>query len=116
MKAVLISLFLCLGVLAFAQAKRPEEKKPEPFDIKAHYTKYEHRIPVRDGVHLFTSVYVPTDTSHPYPFLMTRTPYSVGPYGEDHYKTRLGPSEAFERAGYIFVLQDVRGGYQSEGQ
>ncbi len=113
---VLLLFLISLPCIVFAQEKKPEDKKPERFDIKAHYTKYEYRIPARDGVHLFTSVYVPKDTSHPYPFLMTRTPYSVGPYGEDHYKTRLGPSEAFERAGYIFVFQDVRGRYQSEGQ
>jgi hypothetical protein len=117
MKVPVLFLFLIsLPCIVFAQEKKPEDKKPEHFDIRAHYTKYEYRIPVRDGVHLFTSVYVPKDTSRPYPFLMTRTPYSVGPYGEDHYKTRLGPSEAFERAGYIFVFQDVRGRYQSEGQ
>src|SRR5579864_8762630 len=98
---------------ALCAQNRPDA--PPEFDIKAHYTKYEYRIPMRDGVHLFTSVYVPKDTSHSYPFLMTRTPYSVGPYGEDHYKTRLGPSDAFERAGYIFLFQDVRGRYQSEG-
>src|SRR5581483_1170323 len=111
MKSAILLLVSLLVLAVFAQ-----EKKPEPFDVKAHYTKYEYRIAMRDGVHLFTSVYVPKDTSHPYPFLMTRTPYNVGPYGEDHYNTRLAQSEAFERAGYIFVFQDVRGRYQSEGR
>ena len=46
---------------------------------------------------------------------MTRTPYTVGPYGADNYRPRLGPSESFDRAGYIFVFQDVRGRYMSEG-
>ncbi|MGZ4788071.1 MAG: CocE/NonD family hydrolase [Terriglobales bacterium] len=86
------------------------------FDIKAHYTKYEYRIPMRDGVKLFTAVYVPKDTSQPYPFLLARTPYGVAPYGEDQYPKRLGPSKEFLQAGYIFVLQDVRGRYQSEGE
>src|SRR5262244_2752005 len=111
MKSAMLLLVALLVVVVFAQ-----EKKPEPFDLKAHYTKYEYRIPMRDGGHLFTSVYVPKDASHPYPFLMTRTPYSVAPYGEDHYRPRLAQSEAFERAGYIFVFQDVRGRYQSEGR
>ena len=111
MKSAVICLAALPVVVVVAQ-----ERKPEPFDLKAHYTKYEYRIPTRDGVHLFTSIYVPKDTSHPYPFLMTRTPYSVAPYGEDHYRTRLGQSEAFERAGYIFVFQDVRGRYPSEGR
>jgi putative CocE/NonD family hydrolase len=108
-------LFLILSAglapRAWAQAKPPEE-----FNIREHYTKYEYRIPMRDGVHLFTSVYVPKDTSVAYPLLVDRTPYSVAPYGEDQYRPTLGPSDAFERAGYIFVYQDVRGRYMSEGK
>jgi uncharacterized protein len=107
-----VFVLLALITSAFAQ-NRPEA--PD-FDIKAHYTKYEFRIPMRDGVHLFTSVYVPKDTSHSYPFLIDRTPYSVAPYGVDKYRTRLGPSPDFDRSGYIFVFQDVRGRYMSEGQ
>jgi len=52
--------------------------------VRAHYTKYEYEITVRDGKRLFTSVYVPKDTSHEYPIMILRTPYSVGPYGEDN--------------------------------
>ncbi len=58
---------------------------------------------------------MPKDTSQPYPFLIDRTPYSVAPYGVDAYRTRLGPSPDFDKAGYIFVFQDVRGRYMSEG-
>jgi putative CocE/NonD family hydrolase len=84
--------------------------------VRSHYTKYEYRIPMRDGKHLFTSVYVPKDTAGgPYPFMMDRTPYSVAPYGEDEYPRTLGPSEEFQKAGYIFVYQDVRGRWMSEG-
>ena len=53
--------------------------------VKAQYTKYEYRIPMRDGKKLFTAVYVPKDAGQRYPILMTRTPYSVGPYGADQY-------------------------------
>jgi uncharacterized protein len=42
--------------------------------IREHYTKYEHKIPMRDGVKLFTSVYVPKETSRPFPIVLTRTP------------------------------------------
>ena len=70
---------------------------------------------MRDGKKLFTAIYVPKDSSHSYPFLMDRTPYSVAPYGVDNYKTSIGPSESFERSGYIFVYQDVRGRNMSEG-
>lgn len=71
---------------------------------------------MRDGKRLFTVVYTPNDTSQTYPFLMTRTPYSVAPYGPEAYKRDLGPSEEFEKSGYIFVYQDVRGRYMSEGK
>ena len=90
--------------------------KPPAFDVKAHYTKYEYKIPMRDGVHLFTAVYEPKDASHTYPILLNRTPYSIAPYGVDNYRERLGPSEKFDEAGYIFVFQDVRGRYLSEGK
>jgi len=76
---------------------------------------------MRDGVRLFTAVYVPKPEAFPndpgpYPFLMERTPYSVSPYGEDQYPSRLGPSEEFQKGGYIFVYQDVRGRWMSEGE
>jgi hypothetical protein len=47
---------------------------------------------------------------------MERTPYSVEPYGEDRYPAHLGPSDEFEKSGYIFVYQDVRGRWMSEGR
>jgi putative CocE/NonD family hydrolase len=73
---------------------------------------------MRDGVKLFTQVYIPKDAvngSGPYPFLVARTPFGASPYGEQHYRQQLGPSEAFDRSGCIFVFQDVRGRFQSEG-
>jgi putative CocE/NonD family hydrolase len=86
-----------------------------PDYVKANYTKHEYRIAMRDGVKLFTAVYVPKDEAQTYPILMTRTPYSVSPYGADSYKNSLGPSDLFMRDGYIFVYQDVRGRMMSEG-
>jgi hypothetical protein len=108
----------CALLLAFASVPvtAQESATPAAFEIKNHYTKYEYRIPMRDGVHLFTAVYLPKDHSRSYPFLINRTPYGVGPYGEDHYPSHLGPSEDFETSGYIFVFQDVRGRYLSEGK
>src|SRR5260370_23177177 len=82
--------------------------------IKAHYTKSEYRIPMRDGKKLFTAVYVPKDQTQLYPMMLTRTPYDVGPYGADQYKHDLGPSPLFGKEGYIFVYQDVRGRWISE--
>jgi len=84
--------------------------------VKTNYTKYEHRIPMRDGVRLFTAVYVPKDASRPYPILLTRTPYNVGPYGADQYRDDIGPSSMFSREGYVIAYQDVRGRWMSEGE
>src|SRR5579864_854304 len=84
--------------------------------IKANYTKYEYEIAMRDGKKLFTAVYAPKDTSRQYPIMLLRTPYSVGPYGEDNYKTALGPSEIFAKDQFIFAYQDVRGRWMSEGE
>lgn len=85
--------------------------------IRTHYTKYEARIPMRDGIKLFTALYVPIDasSSRTYPFLITRTPYKASPYGADEYRERLA-SEPLERDGFIFVWQDVRGRNASEGE
>ena len=106
---------LCFLAALSGIAQDPAQPPAEDY-VKAHYTKYEYRIPMRDGVKLFTSVYVPKDMSITYPIMMDRTPYSVAPYGEDQYKKSLGPSDEFEKAGYIFVYQDVRGRYESEGE
>ena len=109
---------LGLGLVTVAGVLRgqdPPKEEKEDYVI-AHYTKYEYRILMRDGKKLFTSVYVPKDATQPYPILMDRTPYNVAPYGEDQYKKHLGPSDELEKAGYIFVYQDVRGRYMSEGE
>ena len=83
---------------------------------RLHYRKLEVRIPMRDGATLFTQVYVPKDASRTYPFLVQRTPFGVAPYGADQYRPRLGASPEFDGAGYIFVFQDVRGRFQSQGE
>jgi putative CocE/NonD family hydrolase len=108
--AVLVSALLlsfCTAFIANAQTEA---------DVKAYYTKMEQMITMRDGVKLFTSIYLPKDKSHTYPIMLDRTPYSVAPYGADKYRTSLGPDELFAKEGYIFVYQDVRGRWMSEGE
>jgi putative CocE/NonD family hydrolase len=85
-------------------------------NIKNNYTKIERMIPMRDGVKLFTAIYIPKDSGEKYPFLIERTPYSCRPYGENNYPGRLGPNKYFPGEKYIFVYQDVRGRHMSEGQ
>jgi hypothetical protein len=110
-----IGLILIAGPVARFLHGQDTPKDDKEDYVVSHYTKYEFRIPMRDSKRLFTSVYVPKDTSQTYPILMDRTPYSVAPYGADQYKKQLGPSDEFEKSGYIFVYQDVRGRYMSEG-
>lgn len=100
-----------------AQLDTKPPADPRADFIRANYSKSEVRIRMRDGVELFTSIYAPNDPdpTKSYPILLSRTPYSVGPYGVSSYKTRLGPSPEFEKNRYIFVFQDVRGRYMSGG-
>ena len=97
----------------------PEASEEGSAWVAAHFDKRELRIPMRDGKTLFTSVYTPKrapgDETR-FPILFKRTPYSVGPYGESEFPASLGPSEALMRSGYIFVYQDVRGRFMSEGE
>jgi putative CocE/NonD family hydrolase len=132
--------FVCLGSFACGFSTPPAVAEPrkvddplfhEPLDsdaavvraIREHYTKFEYRIPMRDGAKLFTIAYVPKDTTRTYPIMLQRTPYSIAPYGIDNYPDgkdarafrKFAPSKAFIREGYIFVHQDVRGRLMSEG-
>jgi hypothetical protein len=83
--------------------------------VKENYVKREVRIPMRDSVRLYTVIYTPKDSSRKYPVLMERTPYSAGPYGKENLAHSIGPNENLMKSGYIFVYQDVRGRYMSEG-
>jgi putative CocE/NonD family hydrolase len=84
--------------------------------VQQNYSKQSFQIPMRDGTKLYTTVYSPRDQSKPYPIMMNRTPYSTRPYGDDQYPGRIAPSKYLENDGFIFVHQDVRGRWMSEGQ
>ncbi|WP_036603153.1 CocE/NonD family hydrolase [Olivibacter sitiensis] len=83
--------------------------------MRSRFNKIEQQITMRDGVKLFTSIYVPKNLDKKAPILLSRTPYSVAPYGTDKYKPFVGPSPLFSTGDYIVVYQDVRGRYMSEG-
>jgi putative CocE/NonD family hydrolase len=104
-------LILLLPVACTAQDRRTAEGDY----VKDHFDKQEVYIPMRDGKRLYTVIYSPKDHGHPWPFLMERTPYSAGPYGDTVYRRSLGPNRQLMHDGYIFVYQDVRGRYMSEG-
>ena len=84
--------------------------------LAENYEKSEYMVSMRDGIELYTLVYEPRDRSREYPILLFRTPYSIGPYEPGEYRNPLGPSTEFDRSGYIFAFQDVRGQFRSEGE
>jgi putative CocE/NonD family hydrolase len=111
-------LYLILFLLLFS----PILKAQTPYSqdsawIRENYTKIEQYIPMRDGVKLFTSIYMPKDATEKHPILMSRTPYSCAPYGVDNWRNFWDTHwRYYMREGYIIVLQDVRGRFMSEGQ
>ena len=109
-----VSALVALPAIAGAQAQAPRQ------DLSPLYAKREVMIPMRDGVRLFTAIYYPRDTAQRHPILMTRSPYGSRPYGADTlpgmFRNPTIPSvRSYLRARYIFVYQDVRGRYMSEG-
>ena len=108
--------FSIVLIFFFILGKSQNQLQPDSF-VKNNFTKKEFYITMRDGIKLFTIAYIPKDISNKqkYPFLMQRTCYSIAPYGENEYRTKLGPNQYLMKDKYIFVFQDVRGRYMSEG-
>ena len=106
---------LLVAVFVTPVAALLASQAPLAQDIRAQYVKSEHMVAMRDGVKLFTIVYAPKDSATAWPFMLHRTPYGSPPYGADAYRGSLGPSAAFAAEKFIFVYQDVRGKFRSEG-
>lgn len=101
-----ITLFIASGIL-YAQGTSY---------LKQNYDKAEYMIPMRDGVKLFTQIYTPKDETQKYPILLFRTPYSIRNYGPEISRFFLGPNKLYAPEKFIFVYQDVRGKFKSEGE
>lgn len=112
--ACTFSFLLGLGSICLMAEDKPADATAAW--LAEHYTKYEHRILMRDGVRLFTRVYIPKDDSQPWPILLTRTPYGLKPYGSDNYTDPSGSFETLAKDKFILVTQDVRGRNGSEGE
>lgn len=109
-KFILLPVIIVLiGFSGFAQ-------QTDSAYIRENFTKIERSIPMRDGVKLFTAIYIPKEKNTKHPFLLNRTPYTVSPYGENNFKTALGPNSLLLKEGFIYVYQDVRGKWMSEGE
>lgn len=112
MNKLIFLLFICYSSVIFAQSN---DSITEEW-VRKHYVKKEVKIEMRDGVHLFTSIYEPKDKTVKHPIIMNRTCYGVGPYGEGKFMGLHRPAwREFTRNNYIFVFQDVRGKNASEG-
>jgi uncharacterized protein len=113
MRIIIFSLLFSLcGLGAYSQNSSQDSAW-----IRDNYYKVERYVPMRDGVKLFTSIYIPKDTTEQHPILLTRTPYSCAPYGEDKWRNFYDRYYRYYlREGYIIVTQDVRGRWMSEGQ
>ncbi|WP_271783279.1 CocE/NonD family hydrolase [Aquimarina algiphila] len=107
--------FILLRSICFFYFITGFSQETASYDVKSQYTKQEVDIVMRDGVKLHTTIYSPKDTSKKYPILMQRTPYSSRPYGEDKFRSKIGPNEFLMKEGNIIVYQDVRGRWMSEG-
>lgn len=114
----LLISYLILSLTIFSCVSEKKEAQQDENNNKnfvENYTKKEIYIEMRDGVKLFTTIYTPKDTSKTYPVLLKRTPYSAQPYGIDTMPRRLTHNKMLAESGYIFVVQDVRGRWMSEG-
>jgi hypothetical protein len=101
------AIFVLLPSLGTAQQ--------QPLDVSKVFDKIEVMIPARDGIKLHTEIYSPKNANEPLPFVIERTPYGL----EDDkkgYSKKLTRYAEMIPDGYIFVLQDIRGRYGSEGK
>ncbi len=105
-----------LFVLLFVASLTSQAQEIDSMWAVNNYTKKEVYITMRDGIRLFTSIYIPNDKREKHPILITRTPYSCSPYGEDKYSAFWNNyKKEYLKEGYIMVTQDVRGKWMSEG-
>jgi len=99
-------LILLIAACGAAQ-QAPEQPAPKPL-----FTLREVMIPVRDGVHLQTAILTPIDQSEPLPILFRRTPYGVPEKPPEQMPSSI---KELAQDGYIFVIQNLRGRFKSEG-
>ena len=109
MKKLYLLIVFLSPILSFAQ-------NPDSTWFVNNYIKKEVTIPMRDGIKLFTSIYLPKDQSEKHPILMTRTPYSCAPYGAAYRGYWRNFQINYCKKGYIMIIQDIRGRWMSEGE
>jgi putative CocE/NonD family hydrolase len=102
-----VGLLLCVP--------RPVLAQQIPRDYASVFDKIEVMIPMRDGIKLHTEIYTPKNATEPLPMLFERTPYGISS-ANGGYSQMLSRYDAMMPEGYIFVFQDIRGRYASQGK
>ena len=101
------------SVAADGSSRHARKIADQPLEFhKPKYTRQDVMIPVRNGVKLHAAILRPKDSTAPLPFLLLRTPYGVDNYTPDSIGSQQPELAA---SGYIFVFEDIRGRYKSEG-
>lgn len=115
-QVIFLVITLAVSIVSCQNDSENTVENEDPLAWQKNYTKKETYIEMRDGVKLFTTIYSPTDKSKDYPVMLKRTPYSCRPYGADTLPNRIFHNKTMVESGYIFVIQDVRGRWMSEGE
>ena len=110
---ILIPLFF---FMFFAKTQAKFKAMDDSTYYADNYVFKSFRIKMRDGIYLYAEVHIPKDASknHPYPILMTRTPYNASE--ESKWLGKVKSISKLLREGFIFVFTDVRGRWRSEGK
>ncbi|HKZ81582.1 MAG TPA: CocE/NonD family hydrolase [Pyrinomonadaceae bacterium] len=111
MKKSTVTLFWSVLFIVVCFASVPPCKAQPPAD--SNFTATEAMIPMRDGVRLYTQIYAPVRAAERLPFLLIRTPYGTGALNSARVAQAL---PELTEDGYVFVFQDIRGRFKSEGQ
>ena len=111
-RKIVLGLVLATVTAGYAALAR---RGQTPSDLRGIFEKLDVMIPMRDGVRLHTEIYVPKTPPQPLPFIFERTPYGVTD-DENGITTKFAIYREMVPAGYIFVFQDIRGRYKSDGQ
>src|SRR6266487_1011155 len=108
----LLAAALALLVTAPQSGQTSGQNKP---DLGQIFDKRDVMVPMRDGVRLHTEIYTPKNSTEPLPFIFERTPYGLND-DEKGFSAKFGSYQELIPEGYIFVFQDIRGRYGSEGR
>jgi putative CocE/NonD family hydrolase len=122
MRAIRLAAIVCVaagiagGWAGWVHVREARAQAPSGLiDVSALYTKQDAMIPMRDGVRLHTEIYAPKNAAEALPFLITRTPYGTSD-DKNGYSSLFNIYQEMIPEGYIFVMQDIRGRYGSEGK